>query len=313
MARPQKNNADYFPHDANMRDDPKIKALRARYALTGYAIWCILLETLTDANNFAITWDELNIELTAGDMGIEAKKLVEIVEYMQKLQLIQTSDGKLYTTRHHDRMRPILDERERKRQWKQQNSGKATEKTNQNEISDGENAQSKVKETKGNQSKLNPSNEGESNARAHEAKPQNQKNEPPTPTPQPSNGGGDTVSDFYTKINDYCNTDDGLRELITWKKQAGYSDRTHGPTTGELTKFISKYLPQMRNTDPIQYYRDHFAAWLVRATEYNRTRKDAPPKYTPPPPHQRQPRTNGNATGLTTIGDITGKIITEIA
>ena len=26
MARPIKNNADYFPHDADMRNDPRVKA-----------------------------------------------------------------------------------------------------------------------------------------------------------------------------------------------------------------------------------------------------------------------------------------------
>ena len=151
---------------------------------------------------------------------------------------------------------------------------------------------------------------------AHEGEIQNQKNAPfdddtTTTPPQPSTGGA-TVTDIYATINAHCNTDDGLRELIAWKKQAGYSDRTHGPTTGEVTKFISKYLDRIRATDPVQYFRDNFPAWLVRATEYNRPKKDTTPKYTPPPPHQRQPRTNGNATP-TTIADLTGKVITEIS
>lgn len=145
---------------------------------------------------------------------------------------------------------------------------------------------------------------------AHEDEISNQKN----PPPQPSTPVGQTPTEIYTAINAHFNTDDGLRELVTWKKQAGYSDRIHGPTTGEVTKFIAKYLDRLRATDPIQYFRDHFAAWLVRATEYNRPKKDAPPKYEPPPPHQRQqPRTNGSNATPTTIGDIAGKIITEIA
>lgn len=156
------------------------------------------------------------------------------------------------------------------------------------------------------------------NARAHETENQNQKPAEQTPPPQPSNAGGQTVTDIYAIINAHCNTDDGLRELVAWKKQAGYSDRIHGPTTGEVTKFIEKYLDRIRATDPVQYFRDHFAAWLVRATEYNRPKKDALPKYEPPThftrrsPSEGGQRTNGNANGITTIGDIAGKIISEI-
>ena len=47
MARPKKNNADYFPHDADMRNDPKIRALRRKFGLKGYAIWNMFLESLT--------------------------------------------------------------------------------------------------------------------------------------------------------------------------------------------------------------------------------------------------------------------------
>lgn len=170
--------------------------------------------------------------------------------------------------------------------------------------------------------------EGErENAHAHEDENSTKKNPPITVTTKPEanspsigggrgeawSGGGATVTDIFAVIETHTNTDDGLRELISWKKQAGYSDRTHGPTTGEVTKFITKYLDRIRAGDPVQYFRDNFPAWLVRATEYNRPRKDAKPKYEPPQPHQRQ-RHNGNATPTTlSIGDIAGKIITEIA
>ena len=298
MARPQKNNADYFPHDAGMRNDPKVRALRARYGLEAYAVWCILLETLTDADNFCLVWDDLNRELIAGDIGIDPQRLTDIVDYMQRIQLIQIDPQtqQLYTSRHRERMLPIIEARERKRQWKQENNPKATTKTAPAAISDGENAQSKVKETKVNKTK----EEREENAPAPDGF-EKQKTENNAATP----------AQIYALISAHCDTDDGLRELVAWKKQAGYSDRTHGPTTGEVTKFISKYLDAIRATDPVQHFRDHFAAWLVRATEYNRPKKDAPTKYQPPPPHQ--PRTNnGNATP-TTIGNIAGKIITEIA
>lgn len=33
MARPQKNNADWFSHDTGLRDNLKVKAVRAKFGL----------------------------------------------------------------------------------------------------------------------------------------------------------------------------------------------------------------------------------------------------------------------------------------
>lgn len=51
MARPQKNNADYFSHDNSMRNNRKIKALRTKHGVFGYGVWCMLLEYLTSCEN----------------------------------------------------------------------------------------------------------------------------------------------------------------------------------------------------------------------------------------------------------------------
>ena len=59
MARPIKNNADYFTHDSQMRNHRKIKALRYKFGLIGYAVYNMLLEVLTNAENFKFEWDEL--------------------------------------------------------------------------------------------------------------------------------------------------------------------------------------------------------------------------------------------------------------
>ncbi|MBL4705443.1 MAG: DUF4373 domain-containing protein [Flavobacteriales bacterium] len=45
MARPLKNNADYFSHDNNMRNDKKILAVRRKYGSDGYSVWCMILES----------------------------------------------------------------------------------------------------------------------------------------------------------------------------------------------------------------------------------------------------------------------------
>lgn len=96
MARPKKNNADYFSHESEMRNDVKIKALRRKFSHTGYAAWNYLLEVLTDAEGFSIVWDELSIELYAADFDLDVAELTEIVDYCLKLGLLQQNDGMLY-------------------------------------------------------------------------------------------------------------------------------------------------------------------------------------------------------------------------
>ena len=54
MARPKKNNADYFSHDADMRNHRKMKAIRAKFGLEGYAIWNMVLEVLSNAELFIV-------------------------------------------------------------------------------------------------------------------------------------------------------------------------------------------------------------------------------------------------------------------
>lgn len=96
MARPKKNNADYFSHESEMRNDVKIKALRRKFSHTGYAVWNYLLEVLTDAEGFAIRWEELDIELYAADFDLDTTELTDIVNYCIKLGLLQISNNMLY-------------------------------------------------------------------------------------------------------------------------------------------------------------------------------------------------------------------------
>jgi len=94
MARPLKNNADYFPHDAGMRNDAKIKVLRRKYSFKGYAIWCMLLEALTNAKNFKIELTDLNIELFSGDFDCDPSELKEIINYCASINLLQIQKEK---------------------------------------------------------------------------------------------------------------------------------------------------------------------------------------------------------------------------
>lgn len=120
MARPIKNNAEYFSHDADMRNDLRIKAIRNKFGLEGYAIYCILLEFITDADGFALKYGVSEIELISADMGITSSYLKKVVDYMLKLNLLQkeiTNTKELYIRCHtlEKRFSGLLSKRKRQR------------------------------------------------------------------------------------------------------------------------------------------------------------------------------------------------------
>ena len=116
MARPIKNNAEYFSHDADMRNDVKVKALRRRFSHTGYAVWCYILETLTDTDFFELDYRTLNQELLAADFDISVSELREIVDYCCQLELLQLTDDKcrLFSAAHKRRLSDVVELREKR-------------------------------------------------------------------------------------------------------------------------------------------------------------------------------------------------------
>ena len=135
MSRPIKDNADYFSHDTSMRDDPKIKALRRKFRHDGYSIWNMLLESITDSDNFRF---KIDYEIAAGDFDIDPFRLREIVEYCVTLGILQSDAGMscIWSKTLDNRMAPLLSKRKRNRNHAD------------GELSTAETPQSKVKESK---------------------------------------------------------------------------------------------------------------------------------------------------------------------
>lgn len=116
MARQNKNDAEFFPHDADMRNDIKVTALRRKFSHTGYAVWCFLLETLTDSEDFEVPYSEVDQELLAADYDVPVEELREIIDYATRIGLLQQEDGKVYSEALKRRFIPLLEARERRRQ-----------------------------------------------------------------------------------------------------------------------------------------------------------------------------------------------------
>ena len=88
-------NASWFYHDTDMRNDIKVKALRRKFGLEGYAVYNCLLEMLSAADCFQIPFMEPDKELIAADLDIDSSRLSEIVQYCVKVELLTIANGVL--------------------------------------------------------------------------------------------------------------------------------------------------------------------------------------------------------------------------
>lgn len=149
MARPIKNNADYFSHDNDMRDDERIKAVRRRFSHLGYSTWNMLLERLCRAENFRIEYNVDSVDIMAGDFNIEPEQLTDIIDYLIKLKLIIQDKEIIYSQTMINRFEGLF--RKRKRDVERLS---VTTTTNEPIIAD-DNTQSKVKDSKVNKRKEN--------------------------------------------------------------------------------------------------------------------------------------------------------------
>lgn len=111
MARPRKNNAEYFSHDADLRNSRNLRPVRSKYKNDGYATFVMLLEMLTDADNFRLLDNTKERGLIAGDIGIDVELFEDILEMLVDLELIQSDGEWLWSDSLLERMQPVLKKR----------------------------------------------------------------------------------------------------------------------------------------------------------------------------------------------------------
>lgn len=115
MARPRKNNADYFPHDNNMRSHRKMIALRNKFWLTWYAIYNMLLEHIASCDFFVSKRDELEKEIVSWDFGVSVAELEDIISFCGRLNLVQIEWETLKCESLWERLSHLIEKRERER------------------------------------------------------------------------------------------------------------------------------------------------------------------------------------------------------
>jgi uncharacterized protein DUF4373 len=152
MARPRKNNADYFPHEANARHNLKMKALESKMGLIGYAIYIKFLEFLAGSDYYEIDLSKSYIKTSLpADLGCTEKEFDEFLDYAFELELLKKEDEIIYSPGLKKRL-AVLDrvrEADRKRKENAENNENSV-----NNIPDGKpsensrNTPSKEKENK---------------------------------------------------------------------------------------------------------------------------------------------------------------------
>ncbi|MES1181852.1 MAG: DUF4373 domain-containing protein [Flavobacterium sp.] len=150
MARPVKNNCDYFPHDAGMRNHKKVKALRSKFGVTGYAVWSLLLEYITGSDGNVFPYTDLEFELMSGDFGVSATEIRSVVDYCIILELLFHKNGFVNSDSLDERLAPVYEKRGKAKELSKKqlrDNGKfASSNTDSTVVSVTEMPQSKVKE-----------------------------------------------------------------------------------------------------------------------------------------------------------------------
>lgn len=157
MARPVKNNCDYFPHDAGMRNHKKVKALRSKFGVTGYAVWSLLLEYITGSDGNVFPYTDLEFELMSGDFGVSATEIRSVVDYCILLELLFNRNGFINSDSLDERLAPVYEKRGKAKELSKKqlrDNGKfVSSNTDSTAVSVTEMPQSKVKEIEVNKSK----------------------------------------------------------------------------------------------------------------------------------------------------------------
>lgn len=120
MARPLKDEIDYFPHNTNMSNDDRMELVEYKFKNDGYAIYNKILERVYLTNGkFVISTDE-QFQIYGDKWHVGKDKLKEIIEYFFEIKLFEGEN--FISNGVKKRLKRISLERKRKRNY-QKNKG----------------------------------------------------------------------------------------------------------------------------------------------------------------------------------------------
>jgi len=154
VGRNQKNNADFFSHDADASSDEKVIYLESKFGHKGYALFFKFLECMARSDGFKLEWDEIKKAIYAAKFCVSVTEIEQFVTECcrDEIKAFVLENGFLYSPGLIKRFSGLISKREYNRQKYQeqkqddkilqQKSSRKTQKVN-----------SKGKESKGKESK----------------------------------------------------------------------------------------------------------------------------------------------------------------
>jgi hypothetical protein len=87
MARGQRFNVDYFPHDC--KSSRELQLIEKTYGNDGYVVWYKLMEQLSISDNHYIDInEEINLLFLCGEFNVDFEKVELIFETLLKLNIL---------------------------------------------------------------------------------------------------------------------------------------------------------------------------------------------------------------------------------
>ena len=112
QTRKKKYNADFFLHDANAGNDPKIRALISKMGITGYGMLFMLYEKLASSDYFEISISEDYEKENLVSMLFTSEDQFDLfLQYCIKFKLLISDGGSLYSPGLKKRLTPLLERR----------------------------------------------------------------------------------------------------------------------------------------------------------------------------------------------------------
>lgn len=94
-----------------MRNHKKVKAIRSKFGVVGYAVWSMTLEYLTGNDGNVFEYSDLEFELMSGDFGVSATEIRSVIDYCISLEMLFNVKGFVKSESLDERLAPVYAKR----------------------------------------------------------------------------------------------------------------------------------------------------------------------------------------------------------
>mgnify|MGYP001613770657 CR=1 FL=1 len=186
MARPRRDDADYFRHDTDAHADPKLKYIKIKFGMAGHGMYWNLIEHIGHSNNAELDWNDLQISIFADEFRVTESELIHFIEECIQVKLFVFENEKLFSIGLKKRLGALFEKRQIERTRTPKES-EVSEKLIEEVVSTAETPRFGTK-TVVSLSRAEQSREEAEQSRAEESNARARKNTPPPFSQNPNSG-----------------------------------------------------------------------------------------------------------------------------